>query len=264
MKLFTTFALAVCASATLMAADEPAKKPSLAETYKMEKTTFTDKDGGSINYCRREIGDWKQPQKAAVLLFFHGAGERGADNEKQLVHGAREITAYCEKNNVKALLLFPQCPNGKQWVDTPWGNPEHKLPPESASMKLAAGMLAKEMANPNVDAKRLYVVGLSMGGFGTWDFASRYPDKVAAAMPVCGGADVEMASKLKDIPILVYHGEKDTTVLTKRSRDIVAAIKAAGGDKITYVEVPNGGHGSWGPAFKETKNWDWLFSQVKK
>ncbi len=247
-----------------MAADAPAPKPALTEAYKMTQSVFTDKDGGTLNYCRREIGDWKQPQKAAVLLFLHGSGERGDDNEKQLVHGAREITEYCEKNNVKALLLFPQCPRKAFWTSAIRKNQEDVSDPESKTMKLLTDMLAKEMANSDIDAKRLYVVGISMGGFGTWDFVARYPEKVAAAMPICGGADLKTAEKLKDIPILVYHGEKDASVPVACSRNIVAAIKAAGGDKITYVEIPGGNHGSWGPAFKETKNFDWLFSQVKK
>ena len=102
-----------------------------------------------------------------------------------------------------------------------------------------------------------------MGGYGTWDAISRYPEKFAAAFPVCGGADLAMAPKVKNIPILTYHGDSDTVVLTKRTQEMVAAVKKAGGN-ITYVEVPNCGHNSWSPAFGEEKNWKWLFEQKKQ
>ena len=263
MKMINLMMLAGALSAggALQAADPG--QPNLAERYRMEQKVFEDGNGGKLNYCRRQIGDWSKPEKAAVVLFFHGAGERGDDNQKQLVHGTRELTDYCEKNNVKALLLFPQCPNGQQWVDTPWGAPDHQIPPESKAMKLAMAMLDQELKNPDVDLNRVYVLGISMGGFGTWDAISRYPEKFAAAFPVCGGVDLAMVSKFKKMPILIYHGDDDRTVLTKRSRDAYDALKRAGADKVTYVEVPNCGHGSWGPAFREDKNWEWLFKQSR-
>ena len=234
---------------------------SLVQRYKMTQSVFCDGDK-KLNYCFRKTGDWASAGKAAVVLFLHGAGERGDDNERQLVHGAGELTGYCERNNVKALLLFPQCPEGKQWVDTPWGNESHTLPEISESMDLVLKMLDKEMASPEIDHKRIYISGISMGGFGTWDALSRHPEKFAAAFPVCGGADRAMAERLKDIPILTYHGDRDFVVLTKRTRDIVDAIRKAGGEKITYIEVPNCAHGSWPVAFAKDANWQWLFEQT--
>lgn len=236
---------------------------SLAVKYNMEQMQYKTSDGKVLNYCRREM-NWDQPGKAAVLLFLHGAGERGADNEKQLFHGAREITEWCSKNKMKVLLIFPQCPAGKQWVDTPWNALSHTLPAESESMKLAMGMLNKELERSDVDLQRVYIAGISMGGFGTWDALSRYPEKFAAAFPVCGGADLAMAERVKDIPILTYHGDSDTVVLTKRTREMFAAVKAAGGTMIRYVEVPDCGHNSWTPAFSVEDNWKWLFSQKKE
>ena len=208
--------------------------------------------------------NWDLPEKASLFLFFHGAGERGSDNEKQLIIGAREVTEWCRKNKQKVLLIFPQCPEGKQWVDTPWGAPEHKIGAESESMKLAMALLDEQLKDQDIDSDRVYVAGISMGGFGTWDAISRYPEKFAAAFPVCGGADCAMAERIKDIPILTYHGSADTVVLPNRSRDITAAVRNAGGTKITYIELSGVHHGSWGPAFAEEKNWAWLFSQKKE
>ncbi len=233
------------------------------DMHAMRRNVFTDASEGSIHYRTCDTGDWKQPQKAVLLLFFHGAGERGNDNEKQLVHGAREIVAYCEKNNIKARLLFPQCPEDKKWVDTPWEALSHKLPPESAMMKRAMSLLETEMRSPEIDPARIYIVGISMGGFGTWDALSRHPERFAAALPVCGGADVEMASRLKNIPIRTCHGAEDGVVFVCRSRDIVAAIRAAGGDKITYNEIPGAGHDVWTATFGDDATWNWLFAQKR-
>lgn len=245
---------AFCAAAALSADSLPVK-------YKMEQVVLTTEDGRTMNYCRRKM-NWDLPGEPAVLLFLHGAGERGNDNEKQLFHGAREVTEWCEKNKMKVLLLFPQCPEGKQWVDTPWNAPSHTIPAESESMKLAMTLLDEEIRIHKIDKSRVYISGISMGGFGTWDAISRYPEKFTAAFPVCGGADTAMADRVKNIPIRTYHGDSDTVVLTRRTRDMVEAVRKAGGN-ITYVEVPDCGHNSWTPAFQEDDNWKWLFSQKK-
>lgn len=236
---------------------------NLAELLKMEQKVFAGSNGENLNYCRREMGNRKAGEKIPVVIFLHGAGERGDNNWSQLFHGARELTAYCEDKKLNVLLLFPQCPFDKQWVDTPWGDLKHSLPEISRPLFAAMEMLDFEIKNSNIDTDRVYISGISMGGYGTWDALSRFPEKFAAAFPICGGADLAQADKLKDIPILTYHGEKDDIVWTQRSRDIVSAIKAAGGEKITYVEVPECGHNSWETAFAKSENWDWLFSNSK-
>lgn len=229
------------------------------EKYRMEQAVFTTADGKTLNYCRRLINP-ELPGNAAVLLFFHGAGERGCDNSRQLTHGAGEVVNYCEKNSQKVLLLFPQCPENQQWVNTPWGELRHSLPPESEAMGLVRQMLKKELADTSIDLNRIYVSGISMGGYATWDILSREPELFAGAFPVCGGADTAMAERLKNIPILTYHGDSDTTVPVSRTRDIVAALKSAGSTSINYVELPGCGHNSWEPAFAVEANWQWLFN----
>ena len=235
---------------------------SRAEKYQMEQCVFRSASGGILHYCRRLINP-ELPGETPVLLFLHGAGERGCDNDKQLVHGCAEVTAWCEKNKQKALLLFPQCPENQQWVDTPWGDLSHSMPEISSAMALAFEMLEDEITRSGADRKRIYAAGISMGGYGTWDAVSRCPEKFAAAFPVCGGADLAQAPKLADLPILVFHGDSDTVVPTSRSRDMVEALRAAGSQCVKYTEVPACGHDSWFTAFRDDASWAWLFAQSR-
>ena len=231
-----------------------------------EQQEFTGSNGKTLKYCIKEAGNWDAAQeKIPLVLFFHGAGERGDDNSKQLYHGGAQLTNYCKKNNVNALLVFPQCPNGKQWVDTPWDKTSHTMPEISESMDLAMQLLDALLKKyeGKVDPDRVYVMGISMGGYGTWDAISRFPEKFAAAFPVCGGVDEAQVEKFKHLPILFYHGDIDTIVPTVRSRNAAEALKKAGSTSFTYVEVPKCAHGSWGPAFRKKENWDWLFQQKR-
>ena len=229
--------------------------------YGMEQCVYTSADGKKLNYCRRQFGN--AGKDSAVVLFLHGAGERGDNNYSQLVHGAREMSEFCVKNNLNVLALFPQCPKEHQWVNTPWNQPEHTMPEESEDLRLAQAMLDMEIERTGADRNRIYVMGISMGGYGTWDSISRYPEKFAAAFPVCGGVDVKQVENFKKVPLLIYHGEVDSVVMPKRSRDAAAALEAAGCTTFRYVEVPGRDHDSWVPAFAEEANWKWLFEQSK-
>ncbi|MBE6377017.1 MAG: phospholipase [Lentisphaerae bacterium] len=234
----------------------------LVKKFQMEQSSYAGIDGGKINYCRRLINP-ELSGTIPVLLFLHGAGERGDDNCKQLFHGAAEIISWCKRNRKKVLLLFPQCPEGQQWVNTPWNALKHSIPEESEYMKLAMEMLTSEVSKSKADPSRIYIVGISMGGFGVWDAISRDPFRFAAAFPVCGGGDIAQAGKLTDIPILTFHGEIDSVVPTSRTRDMVAAICRENGKRITYTEVPGCDHNSWSYAFGKDESWQWLFSQSK-
>lgn len=209
---------------------------------------------------RQFVTGTDQPGEFALVLFLHGAGERGNNNESQLVHGSRELLSYCESNRIKAVLLFPQCPEGKQWVDEPWDALKHTMH-ENPSEPLAAAMRLLDQKTAEFKPDRIYAVGLSMGGYGVWELISRRPEQFTAALAICGGGDVAQAPKLVDLPILAVHGSEDTTVPVSRSRDMVRAIWNAGGTRIIYQELPGVGHGSWGPAFGNPETWKWLFSR---
>ena len=202
------------------------------------------------------------PGKAyPLVILFHGAGERGADNISQLVHGADELLTYAQKTGEEIFFIAGQVPNGQQWVNTPWTQTAHTMPTEpSASMSLAMALIERTMRDFPVDASRVYVTGISMGGYGTWDIVQRRPALFAAAMPICGGGDVACAAKIKNVPIWCFHGDKDGAVPTNRSRDMFAAIKAAGGN-VQYREYPGVGHNCWSRTYGDDAVLKWFFAQ---
>lgn len=235
----------------------------LAIQYRMEQCIYQSPSGGTIPYCRRLINP-ELPGKTPVLLFLHGAGERGEDNHKPLLWCCPEVISWCERNHQKLLFLVPQCPPEQQWVNTPWQNLSHTMPEISRPMTLALEMLDMEIARAGADTDRLYISGISMGGYGTWDAVSRFPEKFAAAFPICGGADIALAPKLAKLPLRFYHGDADAAVPVSRSRDMAAALRAAGSQVFTYTELPGCGHNSWTPAFGNDDNLAWLFAQKRQ
>ncbi len=231
---------------------------SLKADASFDAKTYKSSKGESLSYRIHLPENMDAKKLYPLVLFFHGAGERGNDNKKQLIHGTKDILAYSEKSNEPVIIVAPQCPKGEQWVNTPWGADSHKMPQKpSASMRLVIGLLQEIRGTYPVDASRIYVTGLSMGGFGTWDIIQRMPDTFAAAMPVCGGGDTDMASAIQKIPISVFHGGSDTVVKTKRSRDMVTALKTVGG-KVKYTEYKGVGHNSWDKAYRDEEPMKWL------
>jgi predicted peptidase len=202
-------------------------------------------------------------EKYPLVVFLHGAGERGTDNTKQLVHGTGEFAKPENRKKYPCFLIAPQCPDDKRWVEVEWTLKSHKqLPEDSESAKLTLELISGLEKEFRIDTKRRYLTGLSMGGFGTWDLATRHPDLWAAAVPVCGGADESTAPKVAKLPIWTFHGDKDTVVIPERSWNMVAAIKAAGGKPI-YTEYPGVGHNSWSAAYADPKMMEWLFAQKR-
>ena len=224
---------------------------------------FRAENGKTIPY-RLYLPEKLDPSKKyPLVLFFHGAGERGTNNTSQLRWGLKPLYTYLKSHHVEAIVLAPQCPTQQQWVDTPWSEPSHTMPEQpTEALSLSIELLKSTIEKLPVDTNRIYVTGLSMGGFGAWDIVQRLPEMFAAAMPVCGGGDTAQARQFKNVPVWAFHGSKDTVVMPKRSRDMVKAINAAGGHaKLTEFPV---GHDSWKPAYREKEHWDWLFEQRKK
>ena len=202
--------------------------------------------------------------KLPLVLFLHGAGERGTNNVSQLVHGITPMLRFMLATNEPAILLVPQCPTGMQWVNVPWGAPRHTMPEQpSLPMKLALALVREKMKSLPVDPARVYVTGVSMGGYGTWDAIQREPGLFAAALPVCGGGDTACAPAIKNIPIWTFHGEKDGAVPVTRSRDMFKALQTCGGN-VRYREYPGAGHGIWVPTYNDASVLAWLFAQRKQ
>lgn len=236
---------------------------SLAANAGFQAKSFTPTEGRSLNYQISIPENLAAAQRVPLLIFFHGAGERGDDNQAQLKHGTSQILEFTKTNKQPAIIVAPQCPNGKQWVNTPWGDLSHTMPEHpSEPMQLAIDLLDSLVQNLPVDQSRIYVSGLSMGGYGSWDIIQRRPHFFAAAYIVCGGADTARAASLKHLPIWFFHGSDDTVVKTSRSRDMFKALQAAGSNA-KYTEYPGVKHGSWTPAYQNQEGLRWIFAQKK-
>ena len=241
-------------------ASAPPAKVDRAWAEKMTRPETTP-DGLKYRiYVPHDIGYF---EKVPLVVFLHGAGERGEDNAVQLVHGVPQLISYSMRKNEKAIIVAPQCPKKLRWFETPWGELDHPTAaqPSVTSAKVIA-LMEKMLVDYPIDRSRVYITGLSMGGYGTWDLAARRPELFAAALPVCGGGDVAQATWLAKMPIWTVHGDKDGAVPVENSRRMVKAVNAAGG-KVIYEELPGRGHGVWGYTYSSDKILDWFFSQCK-
>ena len=198
-----------------------------------------------------------------LVVFLHGAGERGNDNVAQLTHCVRYFLDDTITKNYPFLLVVPQCPEGQRWVNTDWSLPEHQMESKpTAEMHGVFSLIDSLVANGTADAKRVYLCGLSMGGFGVWDALQRQPNKFAAAIAICGGGDPALAEAMKDIPIYIFHGMLDGIVMPSRSIQMYDALKDAGNQKAQLVTYPELGHECWNKAFSTPGIFKWLFDIV--
>lgn len=228
------------------------------------KKIFFDNNGTLLNYRFLTPKNNVDSVDYPFVIFLHGAGERGNDNESQLAYIDKVFGNDNFRTKFPCYAIFPQCAEDFRWCETDWTLPSHTLPQKMSVYLTAVVQLADSLINNcNIDTSRIYVTGMSMGGFGTWDLLSRYPEKFAAAIPICGGADENMACKLKNIPIRTFHGSTDKLVKVSRTRNIVAAIRKCGGKKIIYKEYPKKGHLIWNRVYAEPGLFEWLFSQKK-
>lgn len=207
-----------------------------------------------------------EPGKSYPLLFFlHGAGERGDDNAAQLAHLPDKMALAEYREAFDGYVLAPQCRTGERWSATPWsGATALPLSPKATlDMRAALATLARTLAEEPIDLERVHVTGLSMGGFGTWDLAARYPERWASAVPVCGGGDPGQSHKMLDLAIWAWHGGADSVVIPERTRMMVHALWQLGSGA-KYSEVVGVGHDSWHTAYDIQQGlWDWLALQVR-
>jgi predicted peptidase len=233
-----------------------------------ERKVF-ESDAGTLPYRLLLPENFDESKSYPLLLFLHGAGEKGSDNEKQLTHGAR---LFLEKRaEYPAVVLFPQCAEDDYWVnaDVDWerergarlifkdgGTP-------TPSMKGLLALLDDYLLRPYIDQSRVYVGGLSMGGMGTFEVVNRRPDVFAAAFPICGGANPLTAKNfVQKTKFWVFHGAKDDIVYPHLSTEMVLALINEGANP-KYTLFKNANHNSWDPAFAEPELLPWIFSQRK-
>jgi len=220
--------------------------------------------GGTLRYRLFTPAPAAAATRLPLVLFLHGAGERGDDNAAQLKHGVVEF--HRRQATHPCLVLAPQCPADKKWVEVAWGQGggAGTFPAQpSEPLKLALEVVDGLIAAGKVDPARVYVTGLSMGGYGTWDLAARSPGTFAAILPICGGGDEASAARVAALPTWCFHGESDSVVPVGLSRSMIAAIKAAGGTPV-YSELEGIGHDSWTPAYRNPAVLDWLFAQRRR
>lgn len=209
-------------------------------------------------------------KKYPLILFLHGAGERGNDNEKQLVHGSSLFLQDSTREKYPAIVLFPQCPEKSFWsnvhrFDDRKGEERHVFQTggePTIAMVLLQQLLKKITAEYPVEKKQVYVGGLSMGGMGTFEIVWRNPRLFAAAFPICGGASATYAKRLKTVHWWIFHGAKDDIVVPQFSQRIATALKAVHAD-VKFTLYPEANHNSWDAAFAEPGLLQWLFSFKK-
>lgn len=213
----------------------------------------------SLPYRLFKPAGYATSRKYPLVIALHGAGERGTNNTAQLTANALATVWARDSNQAKfpAFVAAPQCPPNGMWA--PNGRPIDGSQPSDPA-KVALEMLDSLAKEFPLDSDRIYITGLSLGGFGTWDLTMRNPGRFAAAVPICGAGDVTKADRIKSLPIWAFHGDKDPTVPVAGSRDMIAALKTAGGDP-KYTEYPGVGHDSWTPALREPDLVAWVMSQ---
>lgn len=206
-----------------------------------------------------------------VIFMLHGSGERGSDNELQLVHGAKLFLNNEIRKNYPAIVVFPQCPINDSWINSRDKNDRSgkgkivffDAAPATKAMQHLQKFVQFILQEYPAKKDQVYVGGLSMGGMGTFDLVSRMPKTFAAAFPICGGANPAIAKKINNTKWWIFHGAKDDVVLPQYSSIMANALKAAKAS-VKFTLYPDANNNSWDAAFAELELLPWLFAQIKK
>lgn len=238
-----------------------------------EKGEFISKTtGDTLLYRYLTPQNPQKGKKYPVVIFLHGSGERGNDNKAQLFHGSGQFLNPVNREKYPAYVLFPQCPANQDGVfaktlesELPHGMPDN--PPLSNMMLTLKDLIDNYASLPDANCNRIYIMGISMGGIGTFEMVARYPQTFAAAIPICGSVNPERlrqnGNEVKKVKFRIFHGDADMAVSVAGSREAYKALKAIGAD-VEYIEFPGCTHNSWNPAFNYPDFMKWLFKQKKK
>ncbi len=219
-------------------------QPVTSQTQTKEKATIVRKT--TMKYLLWLPADNKKDKNKTypLLIFLHGSGERGDNLELVKKNGPPSFID--NRPDFPFILVSPQCPKDKWW--------------NTEDLQL---LLEKVKHKYRVDPARIYLTGLSMGGFGTWAWACSYPNQFAAIAPVCGGGDVQFARELKNTPVWAFHGEADPVVPVKRTIEMVEAVNAKGGSARMTI-YPGVGHDSWVNAYNDEELYKWLLGKTRE
>jgi predicted peptidase len=209
----------------------------------LAKVFISEETNDTVHYWFYLPEDYYENEATPLILFLHGAGERGDSLSLVKKHGPSKIL---ENESMPFIVISPQCPK-EQWWD----------------VELLNALVEKIIAGYNVDRQRVYLTGLSMGGYGTWALSIAYPEKFAAIAPVCGGGDTTKVHKIKDIPVWVFHGAKDNAVPHERSVEMVEALQKAGGE-VKFTLYPDANHDSWTETYDNPELYEWFLDNVNE
>ncbi len=233
-------ALGILASLSLSAFGDESK-PGTQHGEKLDKQVTVTVRADYLVYLPKEYGKDAQ-KKWPLILFLHGSGERGSDLNKVKLHGPPKVA---EAKNLPFVVVSPQCPDGQWWKSD-----------------VVATLLDEVLAKYSVDPDRVYLTGLSMGGFGTWQTAIDYPDRFAAIAPVCGGGNRYLAAGIKNVPAWVFHGQKDKSVPFSASVEMATALRQSGGD-VKLTAYPEAGHDCWTVTYDSPQLYDWFLKHKR-
>lgn len=236
---------------------------SFSQTSQFSKEKYIN--GKDTLLYRMRFPDWNILRKYPLVIFLHGSGERGNDNESQLRIGVSNFADDRISAMYPAFVIVPQCPANMQWanVSQPTSTSDiHLLPTPSPTMKMLIELIEKLTKELAIDDRRIYITGLSMGAFGTYDAIERYPNLFAAAVPVCGAGDTSKAASIAHLPIWIFHGAEDPTVSPVYSLNMLQALTRAGAHP-GFTQYPEVGHFSSRGAYTDMQMYEWLFRQHK-
>lgn len=246
------------ASLVLLTSTSSAQEPGSqskpdGKTYAKQITGKFEKGASKegLNYQILGSPKWNGSKRYPLIIWLHGGGQSGSENESQINGaGPRIFGAASNQDQNPSFVLAPQCPSSKiGWKDSVEKN-----------LMALVGDLTRNLP---IDRDRIYLIGQSMGGAGSWRLAGNHPDTFAAVVPICGYGSVRDAEKLKSIPIWAFHGDQDKSIPVTKSRDLVSAIKSAGGKKIKYSELAGEGHLIAGGVCNREDLCSWIYLQSK-
>ncbi|MEZ6039602.1 MAG: prolyl oligopeptidase family serine peptidase [Planctomycetaceae bacterium] len=237
------------AALSCLATANAQEKLTTAVGQQVEATLATN-DGGSISYLIYLPKDYDpSAAKLPFVLFLHGRGESNGPLSLVAKWGPPMMAA--EGKQFPFILVSPQCPRDDAWSS-------------EVQQKRLVELLDHIGSNYHVDQNRVYLTGLSMGGYGSWRLAADHPSRFAAVVPVCGGGKPEDADALKALPIWVFHGDQDSAVPFSKSVEMVDAIRAAGGTKIRFTTMEHIGHNCWSATYATPELYSWLLSHKRE
>lgn len=234
---------------------------SFAQVSLFSPMKYSNNKGDTLNY-RLLFPDANPLRKYPLVIFLHGSGERGNDNEAQLKWGVQSFATDYNLKMYQSFVIAPQCPKNKSWDSFSRDGKFKYSDTASQTGDLLIGLINATIKSFPIDTNRIYITGLSMGGIGTFDIITRYPNLFAAAAPVCGAGDTSKATVFKHIPIWIFHGAEDAAVSPKFSLDMVYALTKAGAHP-GFTQYPTVGHFSWIAAYSDPMFMEWLFNQNK-